>query len=450
MGLPVQAGVVCSLLKAQRELLDDETSPVLGFVGGIGSGKTRALAVKATRLAEVNAPIPVVFVEPTFRMVKKVAVETFRELWSEWGIWPRVKYNRNDHTFEFPINGKTARIWLINGSDPEAAAGPNLAAGLIDEAGLSKIKAEFAQQIQWRIRHPKAKLKQFVPAGTPDMGKRGWFFEMMEGDPEKGTRLIRARTADNFFLDENYISTRFAGMDPVNRRRYLEGEFLDLYGRVYTQYDPERHCLPRPTDEEYRRRNLEHIMFCDFGTGVQAWGFGHVDDQDGIKTCHATGEQVLEGGIDTQDAGDRAARFLAERYSEIYQRPFSQRQAASMTTVYCDPAGSELFKGSMADVRILERIGFPVEHLIKHTSIKQRVSSVQQALFKSQFYVDKKLCPYLDRCMRLQGYDEYGKPEKGRTRDGAKGLDHMVDAAGYWIQIILPLEDSGAYQFDAH
>lgn len=450
MGASQEPAVICSLTKAQAALLEDESSTVLGFVGGIGSGKTRGLAIKTNRLAEANAPVPVAFVEPTFRMVKAVAEESFRELWLEWGIWNRVKYNRNDHTFEFPINGKTARIWLVNGSDHESMAGPNLGAAVIDEAGLSKIRPEFAQQMQQRVRHPKALLKQFVAGGTPDMGKRGWFYEMMEGDPAPGTRLIRARTADNYFLDEDYVATRFAGMDPVNRRRYLEGEFLDLYGRVYTQYEPERHHLERPTDDDYRRRHLEHTMFCDFGTGVQAWGFGHVEEIDGERACHATGEQVLEGGVDTQDAGDRAAAFLAGRYSEIYGRPLNPKQAASMTTVYCDPAGGELFKGSMADVRILERIGFKVEHLFRHTSVKQRVSCVQQALFLNRFFVDPELCPYLDRCLRLQGYDEYGRPEKGRTRDGAKGLDHMIDAAGYWIQIIAPVDDGGAYEFDAH
>lgn len=434
------------MTRGQGEAYRDLETPTILFVGGLGSGKSVTGALKAWQLSEVNAPVPTLFVEPTYQQIQRVAVEHIRAIFRRWGLWRFATYNKNERSIEWPCRRGTARIWLINGSDPENAAGPNAGAAVIDEAGLSKIHGDFKTQIYARVRDRNAQVRQIVNVGTPDMGKRGWFYEESL-KPRNEVHVIRAKTTDNYFNPPGYADKRLAGLDDVNRRRYCDGEFIDFYGRVYTHFE-DRHVKQAPTDEEIRDRFGEHIMFCDFGSGIMAWGFGVVFKIGSKEILHVTGEQVLEGGgLSTITARDKAKQYLAEEFTRIYGRPFDGDEAAQRTKVYCDASGDF---GSATDVAILEQGGFRVRHMRRNPRVMDRVNCVQNKLFLKELFIDEHRAPYITRCLRLQGYDEKGEPEKGRAREGSKGLDHGADALGYAVAYRWPIETGETRVIDVH
>src|SRR3972149_5781370 len=82
------------LLPAQKELVKSE-SRLVAFVGGFGSGKTRGAVYKSVVLGLKNAPCLGIFVEPTYTMVRDVAVRSFQEILNEMGL--PFHFHRTDH-----------------------------------------------------------------------------------------------------------------------------------------------------------------------------------------------------------------------------------------------------------------------------------------------------------------------------------------------------------------
>ena len=456
------AEIVAGLLPVHVELVADVQSNLIGVSGGFGSAKTHGAAIKTLALAEVNAPIPVLFAEPTYPLITKTAVPMFREILVDWGLWKKTRYAKRDQQLIIPMNGKECHIWFINAGDADALAGPNVAAGVIDEAGLDDIKENAARQIRARIRHGKARVRQLIAIGTPDQGKRGWFYDWFADRPSRSrgskllsktkrgevweylegkgetehkvrVRLMRAPTRENYFNPPDYIAAALGGLDEVNRKRYEEGEFIDLHGRVYTQYDEDVHCV-----ELDDLGQGEPVMMCDFGSGIMAWGFGEivqtVDDYgEPIEVLRVIGEQILEGNVDTGDAGKQARAWWRQYFFEHLGEHVEDEAAASMVTAYGDPSGGPEFKGSMSDFKILEGLGFATSYRPAkfRPKVKDRVNSLQEKLRRVEFFIDGRRAPYLEKCLRLQGYNARGTPEKWRGRDGAKGLDHGNDAISY-------------------
>lgn len=452
MGAAQEVTVTFPLLPVQARALGDLRSHTICVVGGYASGKSVVAGLKGWQLAELNAPVPILFVEPSYEHIERVAWEILRELFGRVGLLPYVRYNRQRREVTWPTSdGREARIWFVNGADAENKAGPTVAGAIVDEAGLSKIKSDVAQQILARVRSPDAKMLQVVCLGTPDQGKRGWFYELA---CREDVRLLRARTTENHFLPEGYVDQRLAGMDELNRRRYCDGEFVDLYGRVYTQFDEERHIRPTPSDDDILERHCEHVMMCDFGAGIMAWSFGLIWKRNRKEILHITGEQVLEGsavggGVDTIVARDMAKERLAAEYTRIYRRksgePITPDEAAARTVVYADASSKN---ASASDISILEQGGFRVRTHNRNPRVRNRVNAVQRKFSLDEFFIDDKRAPYVAKCFRLQGYDQKGEPEKSRGRIGSKGLDHGCDGPGYLVEYRWPVESGENWSAD--
>ena len=67
------------LLPHQHAFVVDEQSPVVVLKGGFRAGKTVAAVMKAIRMAERCYPLPVVVMEPTYRMVERVFISYRRD-----------------------------------------------------------------------------------------------------------------------------------------------------------------------------------------------------------------------------------------------------------------------------------------------------------------------------------------------------------------------------------
>lgn len=256
-----------NVLPAQRELLESR-EPITLFVGGYGAGKTRALAYKSILLGLENAPCIGIWVEPTYTMIRDVAVPTLKEVLAELEI--PYKYGANDHVLTV---ADTYTLLLRSGDRPELLVGINASHALLDEPALQS--EDVPKALLSRLRDPRAKLKQLVCAGTPE-GASGWFYDWAQRDD---VHVIRAKTTDNPFLGEDYVQQLEARLTPEEVRAYILGEFCSFEGSWYR-------TMPKVT------------------------GY---DDLQGIKVFlrpdQTSGQLVL--GVDTGGGVDRDACSLA-------------------------------------------------------------------------------------------------------------------------------------------
>lgn len=416
---------IAAILPPQAELVSDETSRFIGFVAGLGSGKTRAAVYKALALGCANPGLPGLFVEPVYAMVEDVAIAMFLEVFDEWGLEEGTDYTlhrRPPQSLDVRLNDAEFSIRFRSSDNPRRLVGANVAWVIIDEADDHKETA--AKALAGRVRHPKAELLQFVAVGTPEsMG--GWFQRWFETEPKPKTRLIRASTLQNHFLPADYVDLNLGHLSDDEKKRYINGEFVAPGGRVYTCYDYRIH---EATCNEPKRG--DQIMACDFGRGCMAWIMGSVDGD----LLHFHGEQILEGA-DTIFAAKKAAQWWQDFFLRHHNVDMTPEEAASQVSAYCDPAGGDFF--GKTDVAILREIGFNVYHRKMHPRIRDRINSVQKKLDARELFVDPDGCPYLVKCFRGHAYDPAtGMPVKARPREGKQGLDHGVDAVGYAVEYL--------------
>lgn len=205
------------VLPAQKALLRSE-SRIVAFVGGYGSGKTRGAVYKALQLGLRNAPVPGIFVEPTYVLIQDAAIPSFKQVFDELGI--PYRYRANDHVMN--VAGKFD-ILFRSGDQPDRIVGSNLGWGIIDEPALQA--EEVAKRVLARIRDARAPLRQLALTGTPE--GLNWFYEWCKGGD---IEVIRAKTRDNVFNPVEYIAALEAQYTPEEIQAYCNGEFVSFDG----------------------------------------------------------------------------------------------------------------------------------------------------------------------------------------------------------------------------
>lgn len=412
-------------LPHQAEGLADETSDTIVFVGGMGSGKTDFVAKKSVLLAVKNHPVIGAVLEPSYPMVRKILLPTYEQLFEERGIpW---RYHRGDHLIRFSIGGRWFSIQLATGEKPEHLKGPNLAFALGDEAGI--LDDEVFRNLPARVRHPQAKVRQVVWAGTPE--GMGTFRTWAEGpwDPSRGIRrVIRAKTYDNHHLQptpQHYVSTKLGHLDAADIDRYVHGLFVPSGQRVY-DFHRAQHSLAPGFDPF---TGGEILVGCDFNVGKMCWVLGTVTGD----ALHVWGE-VVRYNTTTWDQVEATITQVRDLWDRMYPGPWPHRRedVADMLRLHVDPsAKARNTRAADSDVGVIHRAG--VRHVLHYHGIipiRDRVMSVNWRLRLGKLTVDTAACPNLTESLELQGRDKAGDPEK---KAGKSDLSGCADALGYMV-----------------
>lgn len=412
------------MLIHQARLVLEKSADFAVFVGGLGSGKTRALAHKAISLAVDNPGKPGVILERSWPELRDIlfpclGVEGEPDgVLAEWQI--PFTYRKSAKEVVLHLPGGDTPIWLRQAD--RIRPGPNIAWLVADEAGL----LEWPVLRQWiaRVRLDSANYLQIVLGGTPEGFNH--FYEYAEGETrkhleEKGAKfaLIRASTTDNPFLPANYVALQLAGFTEEELEAYEKGLFVPPSGRVYTRFQRAVHVQPC-LDPTVGRP----LMFCDFNVAAMVWllalevnGRVHVFDE------------IVRQNTDTFDQTAEALHYWGRLFN------VDPRTAAARVTVITDAAGSaRSTSAKRSDTQILRDHGFQVRHPSRNPFVEDRVFSVQRWLQESQLLVDPK-CRQLVKSLEQQPRTKTGEPEK---RQGIDGLDHANDALGYGLHYLRP------------
>lgn len=204
----------------QREFIQS-TQRTTAFIGGVGSGKTRASILKA-----LNQPPNTtgMLIAPTFTMLKDALLRTFTEI-----ARPLItRFNQSDLTAQL-INGTT--ILFRSADNPDRLRGPNLNWAGLDEAAL--MQRETLDIMIGRLRLEPGNL-WFT---TTPRGRKHWLYEYTQ---HNNTQVTRARTMDNPYLPQAFLEELKRQYTSDFYKQEVLGEFIELGGSIFkppTYYD---------------------------------------------------------------------------------------------------------------------------------------------------------------------------------------------------------------------
>ncbi len=372
------------------------------LVGGYGCGKTHIGALRSIYDSYVNAPVPHLYVSPSYKQARKTVVISIRELLDAAGV--RYRFNKTNH--EFAIANWNGTIWIASGDEPDSLKGPNIGSAGIDEPFIQQ-KEVFDITLS-RVRHPRARHREIFLTGTPE--QLNWGHEVSQNDEGRyDLGLVVGRTADNVHLPGQFVSMLERAYDENQRAAYMNGLFVNLtVGRVYSYFDRSVHMGGAGLGGD--GADGEVVAGIDFNVDhltavvLRVWG----------DRVHCFDEMVLRGST-TYELADR----LYERFPGI--------------RVFPDPSGgARRTSAPKTDVRILQDKGFRVEMRPKQPPVKDRVHAVQKLLREGRLSVAGCACLVRDFeqvVWRGGDIDKVTRPE----------LTHASDAVGYAIEKLFPV-----------
>lgn len=192
----------------------------VAFIGGIGSGKTTAGALRCFLEVFRNFETPQlgVVVAPSYRMLTDV---NFRLTLDFFGPVLR-EVNRTEMRVKF-LNG--AEILFRSSDEPDRLRGLSVDFAWMDEASLC---AEEAFQILLGRLRRKPGAPLWIT--TTPKGVSNWVYRYRDM-----FRVIQARTEENPGLDPQFIESLKKAYDPLLAKQELEGEFISLEGMIFEE-----------------------------------------------------------------------------------------------------------------------------------------------------------------------------------------------------------------------
>lgn len=404
------------LLKHQAEFISSSAIHS-AIVGGFGSGKSRAGTIKTVLKKRLHPEVKVAYYLPSYPLIRDIAFPNFTEILEELGIG--FKLHETNKVFETEFGD----IILRSMDNPKLIVGYETGYSLIDEADTVsnlKMKALF-RQIVARNRKP---LNDGTPncldfVSTPEGFNFMYDFFVVNDSPIK--YLVRAKTKDNPFVKDDYISTLSETYTEQEIKAYLEGEFLNLTsGTVYHAFDRKINHSDReikPTD------SVLHIGM-DFN----------------ITNMSAT-VRLTDGDLST----------AVDEFTKVFDtadmiQAIKSRYQDKKIVVYPDASGNARNTAGDSDILLLKKSGFKVMVGRSNPSVRDRITtangSFRNANGITTSFVNTKNCPDLTEAYERLAYKK-GVPDK------ESGYDHVTDADTYCIfglkKGINKIKGSGVY-----
>ena len=409
-----------------------------GFVGGYGSGKTW-VGCSDLCAHQWNSPkVPSGYFAPTYPQIRDIFYPTIEECAFDWGLRVDIKVSNKEVHF---YRGSQYRGTTICRSmdQPSSIVGFKVGKSLVDEIDtLPEHKAdEVWKKIIARHRAKNCSLdfddraltlddeleiarntNGIAVTTTPEGYKFTYkqFVKRPSESPEiaKFYGLIQASTYDNEAnLPHDYIESMRVSYSSQLIEAYLNGQFVNLTsGAVYPDFSRtlnNTNELILPSDTLY--------VGMDFNV---------------LKMAAAV--HVLRNG----------EPFAVNELTGIRDTP---AMAAALTDkfpnhkiiVYPDASGQNTSSKSSteSDHSILRGAGFSLYVNGSNPRIKDRINAMNAMILNAKgerrYKVNVNSCPELTEGLEQQVYDKHGMPDK------TSGVDHLNDAAGYFISHKYPL-----------
>lgn len=243
--------------KVFMEMANDPNGPrVLGYFGGVGSGKTAVLC--GTILSQAIAfggeyVIARLYMPELRRTTMKAFIDTIPpELLVEHRIADAEVRLKS-------VSGKPATVYFVGLYEPAKLLSLNLSGAAIDEA--SEVSEEAFLLLLNRLRN-KLGLRKLILVGNP----RGhnWVYSKLV--LKKGLKnpdsyhMILAPSTENRHLPDGYVQTMLDSYSPERIKRDVYGSFDSFEGQVFSEFDRSEHVVrPFKIPETWERHiRIDH------------------------------------------------------------------------------------------------------------------------------------------------------------------------------------------------
>jgi len=364
---------------------------------------------------------------PTYDLIKQIVFPRMEQLLAAHGL----AYLLNETDKTLVIYGMAGVIIFRTMDSPERIIGYEHADAICDE--LDTLKTDKAAEVWRKVvarnrqKKPDGKPNTVGVATTPEGFK--FVYQKWKQKPLKGSQIIKASTLSNAKnLPEDYIETLRDNYPDQMLEAYLEGEFVNLtQGSVHPDFDRKLNaCTTKIEPGE-----TLHVGV-DFNVGHMAAGVHVLRDGE----PHAVAEFV-----DLLDTPTLIATLKARYQSPELKASFK----AHRIICYPDASGKsrKSVNASVSDIALLKQAGFLVLAKSTNPFIKDRVAAVNKMIHKENkrlYKVNVDACPHLVEGLEKQAYNKNGEPDK------TSGIDHIIDAIGYFIAYRFPIVHGKARQ----
>lgn len=410
------------------------TERVAGFLGGYGSGKSRALAEKMLDLAAANDGCDGMIVAPTWGVLHKTTLRQFYDVSDpDAGACPRelvAEVNAGKRYIRL-VNG--ARVYYGSADRPGTLEGANLAFFGLDEARL--VKPAAWKVLLGRLRDKRAKRLQACITSTP---LASWLQEEF-GSQKPDRFIVHGSTRENAHnLAPGFIEDLERTYSAREARVLIDGEFGLLVGAVLEEFERQHHLIDWKYDSRFR--TLETWDFGSRRPAVQWWQ--HLPEG---TTIPGRGVAPMGGAFVIFDEmvpdGTTTERLALEAKQRGYR----------VEKIYCDPAGDGTQSAvGLTDVAVLKAIrcanGVPVvrwttEPRLRHIpyGVGLLRGLLRNTRGETRLWVAKSLADPKKKRGVVKDFEGYAYPEPkdGRPvgdeplKDGLH--DHSIDAARYLV-----------------
>lgn len=230
------------LLPTQMAVWRDK-SPVVCYIGGIGTGKSHLLSMYAARESLQYKNNLGIIAAATAPQLKLSTIPTCRKVWDSVGLW--YSYKEYKATVEF-ANGSWLKFQSLDIPAGELK-GSELGWLAIDE--VDTCGEEHVERLWGRVRRTGASRTQryFGNSPPPMHWVEKWFAPTEIGRRPMG-KLYQAATYENKFLPDDYIAGLELKHPPgtPGHDRFLMGKLgVALEGAIYFEFDPKTHLIRR-------------------------------------------------------------------------------------------------------------------------------------------------------------------------------------------------------------
>jgi len=390
------------LTKPQSKIYKDENRFRV-VVAGRRFGKTFLSTVELITQAIKGEERNVWYVAPTYKAAKEIA----------WDMLitslPR-EYIRK-------TNESSLTVTLINGSTialKGAEKADNLRGRALDFVVLDEF-ADMKPETWYEVLRPSLsdRMGSSLFIGTPK--GRNHFYDLWTkgADQDANWGSFQFTTIDGEQVTPEEIESAKHDLDERTFNQEYNAQFVNYSGIIYYNFNREE-SISKVGDND----GVLHIGM-DFNLDPMS---AVVAIRDG-GTIHIIDEIVIYGS-NTDEIVDEIKTRYPQRQITIYPDPASRQRKTSA--------------GGRTDLSILQNAGFSVRVRDKHTSIRDRINSVNARLMSADgqrhLYVNPK-CKQTIKSLERQTYKEgTNQPDKD------SGFDHMNDALGYLIDFLYPIK----------
>lgn len=259
-----------SKVQHQREFVTSDHKTTI-ISGSLGAGKTTPLCIKAFQEALRAPGSKIGLFRKQLSDLKKSTLNTLlqgdREMPPVIPPGYVIYHNKSEHEIKIRTQGEPSYIVYSGVSKSRGDKYPKkLGSTEFTDIALDELEefneADF-DYLKGRLRRPKLdaegnKLKRYIFAATNPGGPNHWAYRRFinpENRPDS-VKVIRAKTEDNVYLDDDYVNDLKETYTGMMRQRLLLGKWVAAEGQVYQNFDRSVHQKEPgyfPDFEDYKK-----------------------------------------------------------------------------------------------------------------------------------------------------------------------------------------------------